>query len=66
MPRKPDSAMPSIPPLKQDWTKTERCAFCECPVYEHKDGYAITPVFGAEHLCGINCACRDSAEEQTL
>ena len=48
---------------KQDWVNTERCAFCECPVYTHKDGYAITPVAGVEHLCGVNCACRYETEE---
>ena len=51
-------AQPLVDDKKQGWLTTQRCAFCECPVYIHKDGYAITPVAGEEHLCGINCACR--------
>lgn len=55
---------PTIRP-KQSWVITERCAFCECPVYTHKDGYAISVVLGDEHLCGVNCACRYEQEGQT-
>jgi hypothetical protein len=34
-----------------------RCAFCDCLVLVGRDGGALSPVLGVEHLCGVNCLC---------
>ena len=38
------------------WLPTDRCLSCGCPIYTIS-GIAVTPVCGAEHMCGVNCAC---------
>ena len=44
------------------WKPFERCAWCACEILVDKHGVAITPVAGVEHLCGVNCACRDEGQ----
>lgn len=51
------------------WQDIRRCNLCGCPVFlgplPGGGTGDVTPVCGAMHLCGENCACRFKQEDET-